>query len=84
MIDTTPTPLFLNENPAAVPIPKAVQQAYVWAFGGLATLALLVVAVATQSNADAARITGLREGGASAPATLVNAFAVAHGRPGAF
>jgi hypothetical protein len=84
MIDTTPTPLFLNENPVAVPIPKVVQQAYVWAFGGLATLVILVFAVATQSNADAARITGLRDGATSASTTLVNAFAVAHGRPGAF
>jgi hypothetical protein len=84
MIDTTPTPLFLNENPAAVPIPSVVQQAYVWAFGGLVTLALLVIAVATQSDADATRITGLRDGAASAPATLVNAFAAAHGRPGTF
>ena len=84
MIDTTPTPLFLNENPVAVPIPKLVQQAYVWSFGGLATLVLLVFGVATQSSADAERIVGMRTGGGSAPAALVNAFAVGHGRPGTF
>jgi hypothetical protein len=84
MIDTTPTPLYLNENPAVVPIPKVVQQAYLWAFGGLATLAVLVFAVATQSGADAERIAGMRTGGDSAPAALVKAFAVVHGRPGTF
>ena len=84
MIDTTPTPLFLNENPAAVPIPRVVQQVYLWGFGGLATLALLVFAVATQSGSDAERIAGMRNGGDAAPAALVKAFAVIHGRPGTF
>ncbi|KQT93105.1 hypothetical protein ASG60_06790 [Methylobacterium sp. Leaf469] len=84
MIDTTPTPLYLDENSAVTPIPKVVQQASLWTFGGLATLALFVFAVATQSGADAERIAEMRTGGDSAPSALVKAFAVAHGRPGTF
>lgn len=82
MNDSGPTPLFLDENPAAVPLPRAVQQAYLWVvalLGGGAAIALFVFAVATQSDADARRIS---EGG-STLAVLTGALAVMHGRPGA-
>lgn len=82
MNDTGPPPLFLNENPAAVPLPKAVQQAYLWVvtlLGGAAAIALFVFAVATQSDADAQRISA----GGSTLQVLTGALAVMHGRPGA-
>ncbi len=82
MNDTGPPPLFLNENPAAVPLPKAVQQVYlgvVSLIGGVAALALFVFAVATQSDADARRISN----GGSTLTVLTEAMAVMHGRPGA-
>lgn len=84
MSDSSPPPLFLNENPVAVPVPKLVQQAYVWLIAGLAgmaTIALLVFAVATQSGGDAERIAGAE--GRSGLATLIGAMAASHGRPGA-
>ncbi|MCJ2131952.1 hypothetical protein [Methylobacterium sp. E-045] len=83
MSDSSQPPVFLSETPHAVPVPRVVQQAYLWvvsALGGLATIALLVFAVATQSNADADRIAGAK-GGSSIDA-LVGALAVTHGRPG--
>ncbi|KQP31610.1 hypothetical protein ASF49_09155 [Methylobacterium sp. Leaf104] len=86
MNDTSPPPLFLNENPVAVPLPRAMQQAYLWvvaAIGGLATVALFVFAVATQSGADAERIAGAQESARSGLATLVGNLAALHGRPGA-
>lgn len=82
MNDTSPPPLFMNENPVAVPLPRAVQQAYLWVItglGGLATVALFVFAVATQSSADAERIAGARASGVS---SLVGHLAATHGRPG--
>ncbi|MGU3359215.1 hypothetical protein ACLBWX_02660 [Methylobacterium sp. M6A4_1b] len=85
MNDTSPPPLFLNENPVAVPLPRVMQQAYLWvvaAIGGLATVALFVFAVATQSGADAERIAGAQESGRSNLATLVGNLAALHGRPG--
>jgi hypothetical protein len=63
-----------------------MQQAYLWvvaALGGLATVALFVFAVATQSGADAERIAGAQESGRSGLATLVGNLAAMHGRPGA-
>lgn len=85
MSDSSPPPLFLNDNPAAVPIPRAVQQAYLWlvaGLGGLAAMTLLVFAVATQSSADAERITGAK--GRTSVHALVGALSVTHGRPGSF
>lgn len=82
MNDTGPRPLFLDENPAAVPLPKAVQQAYLGLLtliGGAAAIALFVFAVATQSDADARRISD----GGSTLTVLTGALAVMHGRPGA-
>ena len=87
MNDTSPPPLFLNENPVAVPLPRVMQQAYLWAMaglGGIATGALFVFAVATQSGADAERIASAGESGQSGLATLVGNLAATHGRPGAF
>jgi hypothetical protein len=86
MNDTSPPPVFLNENPAAVPLPRALQQAYLWvvtALGGLATVALFVFAVATQSGADAERIVGGQGGDRSSLATMIGNLAATHGRPGA-
>lgn len=76
----------MNENPTAVPLPRAMQQAYLWVItglGGAATVALFVFAVATQSNADAERIVDAQSVGRSGLATLVGNFAAIHGRPGA-
>ncbi|MFD1300539.1 hypothetical protein [Methylobacterium marchantiae] len=75
----------MNETPVSVPVSRAVQQAYLWlvaTLGGVATVALLVFAVATQSSADAERISG--EKGRSSVHSLVGALAVTHGRPGSF
>ena len=86
MNDTSPPPLFLNENPVAVPLPRAVQQAYLWVItglGGLATIALFVFAVATQSGADAERIAAAQNGERSSLGTLIGNLAATHGRPGA-
>lgn len=82
MNDTGQPPLFLDENPAAVPLPKAVQQAYLWVvalIGGTAAMGLFVFAVATQSDADAKRISN----GGSTLSVLTGSLAVMHGRPGA-
>lgn len=84
MNDSGPPPLFLNENPVAVPIPKAIQQAYLWvmaALGGFAAMGVLVFAVATQSGADAERIAGTRSD--STLSILTSALGATHGRPGA-
>ena len=86
MNDTSPPPLFLNESPVAVPLPRVMQQAYLWivaGLSGLATIALFVFAVATQSGADAERIAGAQGSGRSNLATLVGSLAAMHGRPGA-
>lgn len=83
MNDLSPTPLFLNENPVAVPMPKALERATLWLFaslGGVAATAILVFAVATQSGADAERIAGVQTGGVNA---FVSSLAATHGRPGA-
>ena len=85
MNDTSPLPLFMNENPVAVPLPRAVQQAYLWVItglGGLATVGLFVFAVATQSSADAERIAGGQADGRTGIAALVGHLAATHGRPG--
>ncbi|NEU11528.1 hypothetical protein G3T14_05225 [Methylobacterium sp. BTF04] len=84
MNDSGPTPLFLNENPVAVPIPRAVQQAYFWGVAGLgavAAIAVFVFAVATQSGTDAERIVGVRAD--TTLSALTSAMAATHGRPGA-
>ena len=86
MNDTSPPPLFLNENLVAVPLPRMMQQVYLWVvagLGGLATVALFVFAVATQSGADAERIAGAQDNGRSGLAALVGNLAAMHGRPGA-
>ncbi|MCJ2037121.1 hypothetical protein [Methylobacterium sp. J-068] len=86
MNDTSPPPLFMNENPVAVPLPRAVQQAYLWVvtgLGGVATIALFVFAVATQSGADAERIAGAQNDERSSLAVLIGGLAATHGRPGA-
>ncbi|MBO1018923.1 MULTISPECIES: hypothetical protein [unclassified Methylobacterium] len=83
MSDSSQPPVFLSETSHAVPVPRVVQQAYFWvvsALGGLATIALLVFAVATQSNTDAERIAETK--GRSSINALVGALAVTHGRPG--
>ncbi|WP_264046087.1 hypothetical protein [Methylobacterium flocculans] len=86
MNDTSPPPLFMNETPVAVPLPRAVQQAYLWVvagLGGLATIGLFVFAVATQSSADAERIAGRNGAERSSLATVIGHLAATHGRPGA-
>ncbi|MBY0258086.1 hypothetical protein [Methylobacterium sp.] len=86
MNDTSPPPLFINENPVAVPLPRAMQQAYLWVvagLGGLATVALFVFAVATQSGADAERIASGQTGERTGLATLIGHLGATHGRPGA-
>ncbi|MHC2088208.1 hypothetical protein [Methylobacterium sp.] len=83
MSDSSQPPVFLSETSHAVPVPRVVQQAYFWvvsALGGVATIALLVFAVATQSNTDAERIAETK--GRSSINALVGALAVTHGRPG--
>ncbi|WP_336487190.1 hypothetical protein [Methylobacterium nigriterrae] len=83
MNDPSPTPLYIGESPVAVPIPRAFVKAYLWVlagFGGAATAALLVFAVATQSSSEAERIAGARSSGSSYIGTLVSAFAAQHGR----
>jgi hypothetical protein len=62
-----------------LPLPRLVERGYLWAvaaLGGLATGALMIFAVATQSSADAERIAG----GSSYAETLVSALAVAQAR----
>ncbi len=83
MSDSSPQPLFMNENPAAVPVPRAFQQAYLWliaGLGGSAMLGLVVVGIATQSSAHAERIAGAQ--GQPGIHGLVGALAIAQGRPG--
>lgn len=82
MIDPAPSPLYLGESPAAVPIPRIAERAYLWAVGGLAGLGvalLLMLAVAQRSSMEAERIATSAAGGGYI-ATLVSALAVAHGR----
>ncbi|MFD0935267.1 hypothetical protein ACFQ12_08720, partial [Methylobacterium trifolii] len=72
MSDTSP--LYIGENPAAVPMHRAVEKASLWLAGaacGLATAALLVFAVATESGTEAERIA--RSGGGYA-VSLVSAL----------
>ncbi|KAB1070385.1 hypothetical protein [Methylobacterium planeticum] len=83
MNDPSPTPLYVGESPVAVPIPRAVERAYLWCvagLGGVATAALLIVAVATQSNAEAERIAAGQANGAGYLETLVSALATGQGR----
>ncbi|WP_155911999.1 hypothetical protein [Methylobacterium sp. 77] len=85
MSDSSPNPLFLDENPAAVPFPRILQQTYIWVLSmlcGIVTVALLVFAVATQSSGDAERIADMK--GRSSMSSLVGALAVTYGRPGRF
>ena len=82
MNDPSPTSHFLVENPTSSGIPRAAEQAYLGllaGLSGLATAALLIFAVATQSSADAERIASSNGAGVSA---LVASFAATHGRPG--
>lgn len=79
MNDHSPSPLYLGESPAAVPIPRAVVRAYLYlvaGLGGATTAGLLVFAVATDSSASAERIA--RSG--SYGQTLVAALAVSQSR----
>ncbi|WP_430911920.1 hypothetical protein [Methylobacterium sp. sgz302541] len=81
MNDSAPSPLYLGESPVAVPLPRAVERAYLWAIGGLgglATALLLMLAVAYQSSAEAERIAAST--GGSYLGTLVSALAAGHGR----
>ena len=83
MNDPSPTPLYLGESPVSVPIPRAFEKAYLWlvaGLGGVATAALLVFAVATQSGADAERIAGGRPGRGGYLDNLVSALAANQGR----
>jgi hypothetical protein len=83
MNDPSPTPLYVGESPVAVPIPRAFERAYLWlvaGLGGLATAALLIFAVATQSNDDAARIAAGQASGGHYLDTLVSALATNQGR----
>ncbi len=81
MNDPSPSPLFIPEHPAAVRLPRTLERAGLWTLGcigSLATLSLLVFAVATQSSADAERIAGTGSYGAG----LVSALAIAQARGG--
>ena len=83
MNDPSPTPLYVGESPVAVPIPRAFERAYLWlvaGLGGVATAGLLIVAVATQSNADAERIAASQASGSRYLDTLVSAMATGQGR----
>ncbi|MGU3540942.1 hypothetical protein [Methylobacterium sp. A54F] len=79
MNDPGSSPLYIAERAAAVPVPRAVEKAYLWAvaaLGGAAAGALLIFAVATQSSTDAERIVS-----AGSPLdALVGAFAASQGR----
>ncbi|KQP60995.1 MULTISPECIES: hypothetical protein [unclassified Methylobacterium] len=81
MNDTRPTDMFLDQPP--VPLPRSLQQAYLWVLGTVSmagTVLVLVFAVATQSNADSERIATTQEGGVKG---LLSAIVATHGRPGA-
>ena len=81
MNDPSPSPLYLGESPAAVPIPRVVERAYVWAvggLGGLATALLLMFAVANQSSTEADRIAASAADGYMG--SLLSAMASGHGR----
>ena len=74
MNDPISSPLLIQPS-----LPRLVERSYLWAIaalGGLATGALMVFAVATQSSADAERVAG----GGSYSETLVSALAVAQAR----
>lgn len=82
MNDPGSTPFFLADPAAVAPIPRSIQQAYLWAIGGIGTVAaaaVLIVAVATQSGADSERIAGSSPDGVKG---LLSAIVATHGRPG--
>lgn len=82
MNEPSPTSVFLVDNSTTAHIPRAAEKAYLGllaGIGGLLTAGLLIVAVATQSSADAERI-ATADG--RSVGTLVAAFAASHGRPG--
>ncbi len=82
MSDLSPNPFFSIETPSSPIVPQVAEQAYfglLASVGAIVAAALLVFAVATQSDADAERIVSAEPGSV---ATLVGAFAASHGRPG--
>lgn len=83
MNDPSPTPLYIGENPATVPVHRAVEKAYLWvlaALGGTAAASLIVFAVATQCGSDAERIANADASGTGYLGSLVTALAAGHGR----
>lgn len=81
MNDPTPSPLYIGESPAAVPVPRVVERAYLWAVGGvggLATALLLMFAVANQSGMEADRIAA--SAGDGYMGSLLSAMASGHSR----
>ena len=77
MNDPISSSILIAETPIAAP--RLFERVGLWTLatlGGLATGALMIFAVATQSSADAERIGG----GASYAETLVGALAAAQGR----
>ncbi|MHB2206045.1 hypothetical protein [Methylobacterium sp. CM6257] len=82
MIHRSPSPLYLSETPAVVAAPRAMVRAYlalVAALGGLATAAMLMTSVATNSGGEAERIAATQDDGYAA--TLVAALAVNFSKP---
>ena len=82
MIDSSQPSLFLGENPAAVPVPRAAARAYlalVAATGGAVTAVMLMMSVATNSGSEAERIADTRNDGYAA--TLVSALTVNLSKP---
>ncbi len=81
MNDPSPTSLCIPDPAAAVRLPRALERAGLWTIGavsGVATFALLVFAVATQSSTDAERIAGTGDYAAG----LVAALATTQARGG--
>jgi hypothetical protein len=79
MNDPSPSPLYIVDPASTVRIPRMLERAFLWTLGGLgslATLGLLVFAVATQSGADSERIVGTSDYATG----LVSALATAQAR----
>lgn len=81
MNDPSPSPLYIAHPLIGLRLPRTLERACLWTLGGLgslATLGLVVFAVATQCSTDAERIASTGSYGVG----LVSALATAQARRG--